>query len=117
MPQPIAAETLVPETRFLIRQDTDLPGGDIASIFDTTLDACQRACASNTACEAFTFNQRNGSCFAKANAGAPVGFDNAISGYRFATDPEILARAEALRADLSFVQDWEMPQITLQAKA
>ncbi len=117
MPQPIAAETLVPETRFLIRQDTDLPGGDIASIFDTTLDACQRACASNTACEAFTFNQRNGSCFAKANAGAPVGFANAISGYRFATDPEILARAEALRADLSFVQDWEMPQITLQAKA
>ena len=97
-PLPARAQDFIPETRFVISQDTDLPGGDIASIFDTTLDACQRACASNTACEAFTFNQRNGSCFTKSNAGDPSGFANAVSGYAMHTEPAILAAAAARRA-------------------
>jgi alpha-2-macroglobulin len=116
-PLPARAQDLIPETRFVISQDTDLPGGDIASIFDTTLDACQRACASNTACEAFTFNQRNGSCFTKSNAGDPSGFANAVSGYAMHAEPAILAAAAARRAELSFVQDWEMTEIRAQAEA
>lgn len=41
------AQDLIPERRFVLSQDSDLPGGDIASIFDTTLEACERACATN----------------------------------------------------------------------
>ncbi|MEO5619991.1 MAG: PAN/Apple domain-containing protein, partial [Cypionkella sp.] len=62
-PNLVAAEELVPEKRFVISENTDLPGGDIASIFDTTLEACQRACTTNKACKAFTFNQNKGVCF------------------------------------------------------
>ncbi|MDZ7906246.1 MAG: PAN/Apple domain-containing protein, partial [Cypionkella sp.] len=65
-PMPAASQDLIPQKRFILYPDTDFAGGDIASVFNTTLDACQRACAANSACEAITFNTRNGSCFAKA---------------------------------------------------
>ena len=66
LPSAAIAQDLIPSKRMVLQQDTDYAGGDIASIFDTTLDACQRACFANTACEAFTFNTRNNSCFPKA---------------------------------------------------
>jgi alpha-2-macroglobulin len=114
-PQSAAAQDLIPEKRFIISQNTDLPGGDIASIFDTTLDACQRACANNASCEAFTFNQRNGSCFPKANPGAAAAFDNALSGFIAANDASVLASAKTRRDELGFLQDWEFGSIYAQA--
>ncbi|MCU0802836.1 MAG: PAN/Apple domain-containing protein [Rhodobacteraceae bacterium] len=77
---PVQAEGLIPERRFAMSQDIDLPGGDIAQMFDTTLEACQTACAVNQSCEAFTFNTRNGSCFSKAGPGAGEFFQGAVSG-------------------------------------
>ena len=61
-PELSLAQDLIPAKRLVLSENTDLPGSDITSIFDTTLDACQRACLSNKACEAFTFNTHNGSC-------------------------------------------------------
>ena len=63
------AQDFVPQKRMVLAQDVDLPGGDIGSAFDTTLEACERACLANPSCEAFTFNTRNGSCFLKAGPG------------------------------------------------
>ena len=62
---PVMAQELIPEKHLTLWENTDLAGGDIASIFDTTLEACERACLSNSQCQAFTFNSNNGSCFAK----------------------------------------------------
>ena len=33
----------VPEKRFALAPEIDLPGGDLATVFDTTLEACARA--------------------------------------------------------------------------
>jgi len=110
------AQDLIPAKRFAISENTDIPGGDIASIFDTTLEACQRACITNARCEAFTFNTRNGSCFPKSAKGEPVAFEGAYSGYVIKAAPGVQARAAARRADLlAFVQDWELAGITEQA--
>ena len=75
------AQDLIPERRFVLSQDADLPGGDIASIFDTTLEACERACSTNQSCTAFTFNTNNASCFPKSGPGEPAFFLGAYSGY------------------------------------
>lgn len=114
-PELSSAQELIPAKRLVLSENTDLPGSDITSIFDTTLDACQRACLSNKACEAFTFNTHNGSCFPKSAVGEPAAFDGAYSGYVLAAAEGAEARAKARRAELQFVQDWEFSGITDQA--
>ena len=43
-----AAQEAVPDARVAMSADMDYPGGDLAAIFDTTLDACQNACLANS---------------------------------------------------------------------
>ncbi|MDB5664640.1 MAG: alpha-2-macroglobulin family protein [Cypionkella sp.] len=112
---PVTAQDLIPVKRLVLSENTDMPGGDIASIFDTTLDACQRACVTNTLCKAFTFNTRNGSCFPKSKIGEAAAFDGAYSGYVIDADKAAEDRAKARRVELNFVQDWELSGITEQA--
>lgn len=81
LPAISTAQDLVPEKRFVMTRDVDLPGGDIATLFDTVLEACQRACLSNKSCTAFTFNARNGSCFLKAGPGSPTDYAGAFSAF------------------------------------
>ena len=38
------ADDPVPPKRLTVMHDTDLPGGDIKSYFDTTYEACAAAC-------------------------------------------------------------------------
>jgi alpha-2-macroglobulin len=102
------AQDLIPERRFVLSQDADLPGGDIVSIFDTTLEACQRACATNQSCTAFTFNTNNSSCFPKSGPNAPVFFLGAYSGFVVNADAAVLGRASIRRTELPFVPDWDM---------
>lgn len=109
------AEDLIPAKRLAISNNTDLPGGDITSIFDTTLEACERACLTNSKCQAFTFNTHNGSCFPKSKMGAAASFDGAISGQVFKADAGAQDRAKARRAELTFVQDWELGSVLDQA--
>lgn len=110
-----AAEDLIPAKRLVLSENTDLPGGDLASIFDTTLEACQRACLTNKSCTAFTFNTRNGSCFAKSGQGDPVFFQGAYSGYVLSADPAAETLAKQRAAELTFVPEWEYSGITGQA--
>ena len=97
------AQGLVPEKRFVMTKDVDLPGGDIASLFDTVLEACQKACATTQSCTAFTFNARNGACFLKAGPGAPSDYAGAFSGYVVKAAPGAGDVAKTRAAELSFL--------------
>ena len=109
------AQDLIPERRFVLSQDSDLPGGDIASIFDTTLEACERACATNQNCTAFTFNTNNSSCFPKSGPGEPAFFLGAYSGYLINADAAVIDRAAGRRTELPFVPDWDVQAAFAQA--
>jgi hypothetical protein len=97
------AQGLVPEKRFVMTKDVDLPGGDIASLFDTVLEACQKACATTQSCTAFTFNAVNGACFLKAGPGAPSDYAGAFSGYVVKAAPGAGDVAKTRAAELSFL--------------
>ena len=109
------AQDLIPERRFVLSQNADLPGGDIASIFDTTLEACARACATNQSCTAFTFNTKNASCFPKSGPDAATFFEGAYSGYVVTAEAAVVERAAARRSELPFVQDWDLQAAFAQA--
>jgi hypothetical protein len=115
LPTVASAENLIPSKRLVLSENTDLPGGDLASIFDTTLEPCQRACLSNKSCTAFTFNTRNGSCFVKSGQGEPAFFQGAYSGIVLTSDPALEVVAKKRAAELGFVADWEYSGITGQA--
>ncbi len=108
VPAAARSENLIPPKRMILSQDADLPGGDIATAFDTTLEACEAACIANSACTALTFNTRNGSCFLKAQPGDETYFQGAFSARVVAADDGAEALAQKRRADLRFVQDWEI---------
>lgn len=109
------AQTLVPERRLALTEDVDLPGGDIASQFDTTLEACQRACLANAQCQAMTFNTRNGSCFLKADTGDAEPFAGAYSARVYTADPAANASVPKRKAELSFLFPWDFDAATAQA--
>jgi len=108
LPGLAAAQDLIPGKRTVVTQDADLPGGDISSIFDTSHEACERACLANTRCDAYTYNGRNGSCFLKSGPGEPAFYQGAMSGHVVPGDAALITGAPALRADLGFVFDYEM---------
>ncbi|WP_319782804.1 alpha-2-macroglobulin family protein [Oceanisphaera sp. IT1-181] len=106
------AADLVPQQRFVMSQDVDLPGGDISSLFDTTLESCQKACVSNSACTAITFNSRNGSCFLKAEFGDTAAYADALSGFMLNASPNAAALAQTRAAELSFLQPTDLARAT-----
>ena len=111
------ADPLLPERRSVLADGFDLPGGDLRSIFDTSLEACERACLADARCTAFTYNARNGSCFPKANPGAAAPYARAISGSVLIADPGAEAQAAARAAELRFLSPWMLTQATAQARA
>ncbi|WP_135447710.1 alpha-2-macroglobulin family protein [Rhodobacter sp. YIM 73028] len=111
-----SAQDLIPERRVIVTQDEDLPGGDIASIFDTTIEACERACLTNARCEAYVYNTRNGSCFVKASPGEGTFFQGAYSARVVASDAAIRAAATDRRAELTFIPDWDISSAYAQAE-
>lgn len=103
-----SAQDLIPERRFVVTQDQDLPGGDIASVFDTTIEACERACLTNARCTAYVFNTRNGACFVKNDPGAGEFFAGAWSATVIEADAAVIEAAKARRGELTFLQDWDL---------
>ncbi|SMG36324.1 alpha-2-macroglobulin family protein [Paracoccus sp. J56] len=99
-----AQDWQIPDRRLSLQPDTDLPGGDLGPIFDTTLQACVQACLANADCRALTYNERAGACFPKgADTGAPTAFVGAISGRVVATSAEERLRAESRSAAAPFI--------------
>ncbi len=101
---PIAsAQQAVPEERFVFVRNIDYYGADLTNLFDTTLAACERACAAQTSCQAFTFNARSNACFPKSAISDQQFYDGAISAMRVATDPGILSQANSRAIDLAIL--------------
>ncbi|NBZ86529.1 alpha-2-macroglobulin family protein [Stagnihabitans tardus] len=113
---PVVAEDLIPARRLTLMENTDLPGGDLSSIFDTDLAACETACLANASCEALVFNGNNGSCFLKSGSGAPEPFDGAWAGYVIKAVKGTETLAQARKAELKFVPEWDWPQATYLAR-
>ncbi|GLT12405.1 hypothetical protein GCM10007928_46380 [Sulfitobacter porphyrae] len=105
---PLWAQTAVPEHRFLFSRDVDFYGADLTNLFDTTQDACQRACSAQDACVAFTFNARSNACFPKSGISDRQPYEGAMSARKVATDPAVLAIAAARAADLSFLDSRDL---------
>ncbi|WP_028029280.1 alpha-2-macroglobulin family protein [Gemmobacter nectariphilus] len=114
---PLHAQSLLPERRSVLAEGFDLPGGDLRTILDTSLEACERACLSDRRCTAFTYNARNGSCFPKSQPGQAAPYARAISGTVIATAPQAQATAKARAEDLGFLPGWVKTRATDQAAA
>ncbi len=111
------AQDLIPPRRAVLTADQDLPGGDIASIFDTTIEACERACLTNSRCTAFTYNTRNGACFVKANPGEGEFYQGAYSAIVLTSDPAREAVAKARKAELLVMMpEWDLDYARVQAE-
>lgn len=109
------AQDLIPERRVVVTQDQDLPGGDIASVFDTTIEACERATLTNPRATAYVYNTRNGSCFVKSGPGEGVFFQGAYSALVIEGDSAVRLAAADRRAELGFVPDWDVTPAYEQA--
>ena len=107
----------VPDRRAVVTTGVDLPGGDLRTLFDTTAEACLRACLSDSACHALTFNSRAGSCFPKGTPGKPAPYAGALSGLVVAMPPADLARASQRQAELSFLTAADFGAAHAQAAA
>ena len=105
-----AADTVIPERRVVMVEDMDFYGGDIGSIFDTTLDACQSACVGDRSCRAFTYNTRSSACFLKSGFDEMRVFEGALSGRVIEVAPDALALAEQRAADLGFLPEGYLDQ-------
>ncbi|WP_151718205.1 alpha-2-macroglobulin family protein [Gemmobacter serpentinus] len=112
---PVVAEDFVPPKRFVLTQDADRPGGDLSTLLDTTIEACERACMADQRCTDFTFNSRNGSCFTKQSPGEDAFYQGAFSGRLVANDPQVVAAATERRAELKFLSDGEILDARNQA--
>ncbi len=105
----------IPERHSMVFESTDLYGGDIRTILDTTLDICETTCLETASCTALTFNQTKGACFLKNSVGAPRYFDGALS-MEIKTAPAALLARGGLRAeDLSFLPDGSLARATRRA--
>ncbi len=117
LPLPTLADQaqFVPERRFVIAPDTDLPGADIQSIFNTTIEACEAACLNDASCMAFTFNGKSNACFPKSAVGETVGFAGALSGWVKQADAGVLALSATRAGELGFLSPGDLDGARAQA--
>lgn len=111
-----SAQDLIPERRFIVTQDQDLSGGDIASVFDTTIEACERAALTNARATAYVYNTKNGSCFVKNSPGAGTYFAGAWSAEVVEVDAALREAAVERRKELLFLPDWDIQPAFEQAQ-
>ncbi len=110
----LAGDPLEPR-RTIFHRDTDFPGHDIQSVFDTTLEACESACLSRADCGAFTFNSRKSSCFLKSTMGEPAVYDGAFSAQVLDRSPALIAAARARMQALDFLTEADIASASARA--
>ena len=110
------AESVVPDKRVIMYRDADFPGGDIQSIFDTTLEACEMACLTQAQCRAFTYNSRSAACFLKDRKGESETYSGAFSAEVVLVNPAIVAQAEARVENLDFLYETDIAAATKRAR-
>ncbi|MGY9048054.1 MAG: MG2 domain-containing protein, partial [Rhodobacterales bacterium] len=114
---PAFAQEPVPERRLVVSRDVDFYGADLQSLFDTTLEACQRVCLNDSSCQAFTFNTRSRACFPKSSVSDRKAYDGAISAQVVATSAAVLSQAAARARDLGFLNAADLSQARTEAEA
>ena len=70
----VAEPAMAQESQFVLVPRADSPGNDYTRIDHFSFEDCQRSCAGDTSCNAFTYNQLNGVCFLKSAANQWVQF-------------------------------------------
>ncbi|SNR37655.1 alpha-2-macroglobulin family protein [Puniceibacterium sediminis] len=114
---PALAQNPVPERRLIVTRDVDFYGADLQTLFDTTLDACQRVCLNDPACQAFTFNTRSRACFPKSAISDRSPYDGAVSAQVVATPAAVLSQAASRAQDLGFLPETDLTRARAQAEA
>ena len=64
----LAAPARASENSFVFVPQADSPGNDYLRVDHSSLEECERRCDEESACNAFTYNQRHGVCFLKRSA-------------------------------------------------
>ncbi|WP_223425900.1 alpha-2-macroglobulin family protein [Tateyamaria pelophila] len=78
----VGAQDVIPPNRYVLSEDVDFYGADRTALFDTTFDACQRACSADDACVAFTYNGVANACFPKSAVNESKPYVGAVSAVR-----------------------------------
>jgi uncharacterized protein YfaS (alpha-2-macroglobulin family) len=112
-----AQEGPVPERWLSQTRNLDFNGGDLTPIFDTSLDACRRACLADAACVAMTFNTRSNACFPKHTIGATQSYDGAVSARIYTASPRILRVAPEAATRLSMLRPVDLRGAFVQAQS
>ncbi len=111
------AQDLIPERRLVVTRDIDYRGNDLSTLFDTTLDSCQRLCLNDPACMAFTFNSRSNSCFPKSTVTDREAYQGAISARVVDVDAALIAQGETRAGDLDFLRGSDLENARKEAEA
>ncbi|WP_296766591.1 alpha-2-macroglobulin family protein [Sediminimonas sp.] len=112
-----ASDSYVPDRRAVVTRDVDFPGGDLQKLYDTTFEACQRACVADARCNAFTFNSRSNACFPKRGVEARAPYEGALSAELRATDRAVLRQADARARALEFLGEKTLADARDEAQA
>lgn len=110
------AETAIPERRVILFRDMDFPGGDIQSIFDSSMQACENACLARSDCGAFTFNSRSNACFLKSGPAEGETYGGAFSAEVIDTPAKRLVTADERAAQLDFLYAYDLQAATELAR-
>ncbi len=92
-----------PERRTIYEDGVDFYGGDLRSIFDTQLEACEQACLSDLECKAFTYNRAASACFLKTGVDERQDYAAALSATIEEIDPAETAALQARADELDFL--------------
>ncbi len=113
------AQQAMPEHRYIYSRDVDFYGADLVPQFETTREACARACSAQSECAAFTFNSRSNACFPKAAITQEQFFEGAISARKTLTSPQVQSLAEARQNSLGFLKqaDWSAAKALVETNA
>ena len=113
----LAQDSVIPPRFATMFENTDLPGGDLTPVFNTTLAQCHATCLRRDDCVAFTFNQRAGACFPKSAPGVAIPFEGALSGRVSRVAQGTLNAGAALRPQLGFLDSADFTEARAQAES
>ena len=99
----VAQDSDAPQRRAVVVENMDFYGGDLEPRFNTTFEACERACIADENCTAFTYNTISSACFPKAKFEEMRAFEGAVSARIVELSPVNRSRIEARAADLTFL--------------
>ncbi|RLJ52015.1 hypothetical protein BCF46_2243 [Litoreibacter meonggei] len=111
------ADDLIPDRRMTLLRNVDFYGSDLTNIFDTSFDACTRACLTDPSCKAFTFNTKSSACFPKSDITNSEPFEGALSVKVTNASAAELRLAETQRGRASFLTERDLNAAYAQASS